>query len=76
MNVIKKGPRIRNKISNMLDGYSRLPEKNQSKIGYDALIRNVILKQLINIMGTTITVSDIKVKMKISRVNYLESRLF
>ena len=60
----------------MLDRYNRLPDKYQSKIGYDALIQNVILKQLITIMGTTITVLDIELKMKISRVKYIESRLF
>ena len=38
----------------MLDKYNRLPYKYQSKIGYDTLIQNVILKELINIMGTTI----------------------
>ena len=60
----------------MLDRYNRLPYKYQSKIGYDTLIQNVIVKELINIMGTTITDLDIELKMKISRINYLESRLF
>ena len=60
----------------MLDRYNRLPYKYQSKIGYDALIQNVILKELINIMGTTITDLDIELKMKSSRMKYLESRLF
>ena len=39
------------------------------------LIQNVILKEMINIMGTTKTDLDIDLKMKISRINYLESRL-
>ena len=60
----------------MLDRDSRLPEKYQSKIGYEALIQNVFLKQLINIMGTTITVLNVDLKMKIRRVKYLESSLF
>ena len=51
----------------MLDRYNRLPYKYQSKIGYDTLIQNVNLKELIIIMGTTITDLDIEVKMKISR---------
>ena len=50
--------------------------ENQSKIGYDFLIQNVILKGLINIMGTTITSLDIELKMKISGIKYLESRIF
>ena len=54
----------------------RLPHKFQSKTGYDCLIQNIILKELIIIMGTTITDLDIELKMKISRSKYLESRLF
>ena len=60
----------------MLDIYNRLPYNYHSKIGYDALFQNVILKALINIMGTTITDLDIEVKMKISRIDYLESNFF
>ena len=75
INVIKKDPKVQTKINNMLDRYNRLPYKNQSKIGYDTLIQNVILKELINIMGTTITDLDIELKMKISRIKYLESIL-
>ena len=42
---------------------------------YDTLIQNVILKELINIMGMTITDLDIELKMKVSRIKYLESKL-
>ena len=59
INVIRKVPKVRNKINDMLDRYNRLPLNYQSKIGYDTLIQNVILKELINIMGTTITDLDI-----------------
>ena len=59
----------------MLDRYNRLPYTYQSKIGYDTLVQNVILKELINIMGTIITDLDIELKMKISRIKYLENRL-
>ena len=59
----------------MLYRYNRLPYNYQSKIGYDSLIQNVILKELINIMGTAMTDLDIELKMKISRIKYLESRL-
>ena len=55
----------------MLDRYNRLPPNYQSKIGYDTLIQIVFLKELINIMGTTITDLDIELKMKISRIKYL-----
>ena len=55
INVIKKDPKVRIKINNMLDRYIKLPYNYQSKIGYDTLIQKVILKELINILGTTIT---------------------
>ena len=58
----------------MIDRYMRLPFNYQSKIGYDCLIQNVILKELIKIKGTTITDLDIELKMKFSRIKYLESR--
>ena len=68
--VIKKDP----KINDMLDRYNRRSYDCQSKIGYGSLIQNVVLKELINIMGTTITDLDIELKMKISRIEYLESK--
>ena len=76
INVIKKDPQVRvvSKINDMLDRYNRLPYNYQSKIGYDTLIQNVIPKELINIMGTTITDLDIELKMKISRIKCLESK--
>ena len=74
VNVIRKDPKVRVKINDVLDGYIRLPCKYQSKIGYDTLIQNIILKELNNIMGTTITDLDIELKMKINRIKYLESR--
>ena len=52
----------------------RLLYKYQSKKGYDTLIQNFILRELINIMGTTITDLDIELKMKISRIEYLENK--
>ena len=70
-----KDPKVRIKLNDVLDRYNRLPPKYQSKIEYDTLIQNVILKELINIMGTTITGLDIELKMKISRMKFLESKL-
>ena len=69
VNVIKKDLKVRIKINDMLSRYNRLPYNYQSKILYDTLIQNVILKDLINIMGTTITDLEIESKMKISRKN-------
>ena len=56
------------------DSFNRLPYNHQLKIGYDSLIQNAIFKELINIMGATITDLDMELKMKISRIDYLESK--
>ena len=74
VNTIRRDPKVRVKINDMLDRYNRLLYKNQSKIGYDTLIQNVIPKELINIMGRTITDLDIELKTKISRIKYLENK--
>ena len=66
VNVFKRDPNVRVKINDMLDRYNGLPLEYQSKIGYDSLIQNVILKELINQMGTTITDLSIELKLKIS----------
>ena len=46
----------------MLYKYTRLPYKYHSKIGFDTLIQNVILKEIINLMGATIVHKDIELK--------------
>ena len=74
INAIKKDSKVRIKINNMLDRYLRLPYNYQSKIGYDTLIQNVILKQLFIILRITITDLDKELKMKIVRIEYLENR--
>ena len=72
VNVIRKDPNVRMKTNVMLDRYNRLPYNYESKIGYDTLIQNVILKKVIKIMGATITDLDIELKMKISRIEKLK----
>ena len=74
VNVIRKDPKVRVKINDVLDRYKRLPLKYQSETGCDSLIQNVIPKELINIMGTTITDLDIELKMKNNRNENLESK--
>ena len=71
--VIRKDPKVRIKTNDMLDRYIRLPYNYQSRIGYDTLIQNVILEELINIMSTTKPDLDIELKMKINRLKYLEN---
>ena len=74
INVIRKDPQVQVKINDMLNRYTILPLEYQSKIGSDCLIQNIILKELINIMSTTIVDLDIELKMKISRIKYLENK--
>ena len=73
--VFKKDPYVRIKIKDMLERYNRLPPNYESKIRYDTLIQKVVQKELINIMGTTITDVDIKLKLKIGTIKRLENRL-
>ena len=72
--VIKKDPRVQNNINVMLDRHMSLPYDFQSKIGYNSLIQNVILKELIDIMSLIISDLDIELKMKISRIKHLENK--
>ena len=73
VNVVRKDPKVRIKTNDTLYRYMRLPYKYQSEIGYECLIQNFILKELINIIATTITDLDKELKMKISRIKYLEN---
>ena len=72
INVIKKDPFVCMKINNMLDRYNRLIYDHKIEIVYDNLIQNIILKELINMMSIMISDLDIEIKMKISRIRYLE----
>ena len=62
--AIKKDKRICNNINIMLDRYMSLPYEFRSKIGYNSLIQNVILKELINILSLIIVDLDIELKLK------------
>ena len=73
--VIEKDLKVRVKTNEMLHRYNRLPYNYQTEKGYSTLIQNFILKELINIMGITITDLDIELKLKITRIGYLESKL-
>ena len=62
------------KINNMLDRYNKLTYDHKIEIVYDNLIQNIILKELKNIMSIMISDLDIELKMKISRIKYLENK--
>ena len=64
INAIKKDPKICNNINIMLDRYMSLPYDFRSKIGYNSLIQNVILKELYNIMSLIKIELDMELKMK------------
>ena len=76
INVIKKDPFVCIKIKNMLDRYNRLTYDRKIEIVYDNLIQNIILKELINIMSVMIRDLDMELKLKISRIEYLENKYF
>ena len=76
INVGKWDPKVQIKIKDISDKYKRLHYNYQSnKLEYDSLIRNVILKEIINLMGNILVGLDMELKMKISRLENLESRL-
>ena len=72
--VITRDPKVQIKTKDILDKYNRLPYNYQSKIGYGALIQNVILNEILKLLGTTIVSIDIKLKLKVSTTKYLESK--
>ena len=74
INVIKKDPFVCIKINNMFDRYNKLTYDCKIEIAYDNLIQNIILKELINIMSVMIRDLDMQLKMKISRIKYLENK--
>ena len=74
INVIKKDPFVCIKINNMLDKYNRLTYDRKIEIVYDNLIQNIILKELINIMSIMVRDLDMELKLKISRIEYLENK--
>ena len=73
IDVIKKDHFVCMEINNMLDRYNRLTCDRKNEIVYDNLIQNIILKELINLMSIMISDLDMELKMKISRMKYLES---
>ena len=76
INVIKKGHFVCKKINKMLDRYNRLPYDYIIEIAYDNLVQNIILKEINNIMSIMILDLDMELKLKISRINYLEKCFF
>ena len=62
------------KINNILDRYNRLTNDQIIEIVYDNLIQNIILNELIKIMSIMITDLVVELKMKISRIEYLEKK--
>ena len=74
INVLKKDRFVCIKINNMLDKYNRLTYGYKIEIAYDNLIQKIILKELINIMSIMIKDLDMELKMKISRIEYLENK--
>ena len=74
INVNKKDPFVCMKINNMLDRYNRLTYDYKIEIAYDNLIQNIIFKELINIMSVMIRDLDMELKLKISRIEYLENK--
>ena len=76
LNVIKKDCFVCMKINIMLDRFNRLTYDRKIEIAYDNLIQNIILKELINIMSIMVLDLDMELKLKISRIKYLEKYFY
>ena len=74
INVIKKDTFVCMKINIMLNRCNRLTYDHKIEIVYDNLIQNISLKELINIISIMISDLDMEIKMKISRIEYLENK--
>ena len=68
INVIKGYPKVQLIVKDVSDKYIKLPPIYQTKIGNDTLVQKDFLKELINILGTTIVDKDIEIKMDISKM--------
>ena len=73
MNEIERDPQAKRKMKDILDKYNSLPYLYQPKIVYDTLIQNVILEEIINLIGATMVKIDEELKKKTSRIKILES---
>ena len=73
INVIKKDYFVCNKINIMLDRYNKFSYDYKIEVACDNLIQNIILKKLINIMSVMIRDLDMELKLKNSRIEYLEN---
>ena len=69
INVVKRDPQVRIKMKDILDKYIKLSYNYQSQKGYDTIIQNVILKEIINLLSIIIVDIHIELKMKIGRKN-------
>ena len=70
INVIKRDPKVQRQIKDILDKYNRLTYNYQSKMIYDTLIQNVILKEIVNLMSVILVDIDIELKLKITRIKF------
>ena len=73
--VVERDPQIQVEIKDILDKYNKFSLIYHSKVGYENLIQKVILEELKHLMSIKILDIDIEIKVKISRLKYLESRL-
>ena len=75
-NVIKKDRKVPIKKKDMLDKYNRLPYNYHPKTGYDTMIQNIVLKDIINLMSIVIVDIDIELRLKKSRTKYLRKKSY
>ena len=73
--LIQKGTKIQNDISNIVDKYNNQSYATKSILGKNALIQSSIYKEAINIMGDTINDMDVEVEQKDNKISFLENKI-
>ena len=73
--IIQKGTKIQNDISNIVNKYNNQSYATKSILGKNALVQSSIYKEAINIMGDTIDDMDIEIEEKDNKISFLENKI-
>ena len=73
--IINRDVNIQNEISQTIDKYNKESFSTRSQIGQNALIQSKVFKQAINIMGETISDTDVEMEQKDNKIQFLEHKI-
>ena len=73
--VIKKGSKFRNEISQTIEKYNKESYATQSKIGQNASIQRKVFEQAINKMSDTIGSMDTEIEQEDNKIDLSENKI-